>query len=242
MKSVDAVLITSLKTLYTGAAERYDCLNSIITFRLDALWRNACARECRFGQIVVDLCCGTGKLTEQISRHLSSETVLIGVDFNKAMLNKAILKKSVRQTIGRSTVSYNAVARNRPSLTFMLADAAHLPFKDSLIDSIGMAFSFRNLMHENPKARLYIREIVRILRANGTLAFVETGQPNLRIVNAFFRFYCLKVIPLIGQLLSRQRRIYQYLGMSAANFPGPDGFQRSCYRQDSEKCHSGPRL
>lgn len=49
------------------------------------------------GEVVVDLCCGTGKLTLHISKYSASRTFIIRLDFSKAMLNRAMSKKTIEK-------------------------------------------------------------------------------------------------------------------------------------------------
>ena len=195
-------------------------VNKLITFGLDGIWREACARECASGQIVLDLCCGTGELASRISRHLNAETCVIGLDFNKAMLRKAVNKACAARRKRRRTNGHRlSIEARTPHLAFILADAAHLPFKDDCISRIGISFSFRNLLYKNPKLKIYLKEVLRTLRPRGRFVCVETSQPTRHLFRILFRLYCLNVIPLAGWLLSRRRGAYRYLGLSAANFP-----------------------
>ena len=83
----------TLKPMFAGVAETYDFLNRLMTLGLDRMWRKMCARECASGRVVLDLCCGTGDLTFNISEYSGSETQIIGLDFSKQMLYKALNKK-----------------------------------------------------------------------------------------------------------------------------------------------------
>jgi demethylmenaquinone methyltransferase/2-methoxy-6-polyprenyl-1,4-benzoquinol methylase len=204
--------------MFTNVAGKYDLLNRMLTLGLDKRWREACAGESASGRIVVDLCCGTGDLSFQI---LSRSTCMhvLGLDFNKEMLGEAVEKKSEYQKRLHYATQQHAQAIDRIDLTFILADAAYLPIKDGCIDRVGISFSFRNLIYKNPKATTYLKEIVRALRPKGKFVCVETSQPPCPPVRALFRLYCLRIVPLLGWLVSGSRGPYKYLGMSAANFP-----------------------
>lgn len=204
--------------MFTNVAGKYGLLNRMLTLGLDKRWREACARESASGRIVVDLCCGTGDLSFQILSRSTCMRVL-GLDFNKEMLGEAVERKSEWQKRLHYAAQRHGQAIDRIDLTFILADAAYLPIKDGCIDRVGISFSFRNLIYKNPKAMTYLKEIVRALRHNGKFVCVETSQPPYPPVRALFHLYCLRIVPLLGWLVSGSRGPYKYLGMSAANFP-----------------------
>jgi len=198
----------SLKPMFNSVAKRYDLLNRLLTWTLDETWREICAQQCASHGIIVDLCCGTGNLTSHILKHTAPETIVVGLDFSKAMLARAVNKNHTEPK-----ASY---------LSFILADAAHLPFKEGSIDCIGISFSFRNLVYKNPQAKASLKEAVRSLRFDGKFVCVETSQPTRRLLKTLYRLYLMKIVPIAGWLVSGRKNAYRYLGMSAANFPSAE--------------------
>ncbi len=160
--------------------------------------------------VVVDLCCGTGDLALHISKHVAPEASVLGLDFSKAMLRRAISKKHAERQ-KRDQFTHD--------ISFILADAAHLPFKDDSIDRIGISFSFRNLVYRNPKAKTCLREALRTLRPRGKFVCVETSQPRFRPLRFLYHLYLIGVVPLVGWLVAGHKGAYRYLGISAKNFP-----------------------
>jgi demethylmenaquinone methyltransferase/2-methoxy-6-polyprenyl-1,4-benzoquinol methylase len=210
-----------LRPMFSGVADTYDLVNRVLTLGFDERWREACARESGSERFVVDLCCGTGALSLKLLRNLGSESCLMGLDFNKQMLDRAAKKSEYLQKRQHRNVHDASNGTDVADFIFMVTDAAHLPLRDECIDDISISFSFRNLMYKNPKAITYLREATRTLKNNGKFVCVETSQPKSRLVRAFFRFYCLKIVPLVGGLVSGRKAAYKYLGKSAADFPFP---------------------
>lgn len=209
--------------MFSNIAKKYDLLNHILTWGLDEVWRKTCAKECASGKIIVDLCCGTGDLAKHISRLVAPKAHVVGIDFSKAMLERAINKKSVeRQEGGQNHDWQNHLGVDPPNLSFILADAAYLPFKDECIDNVGISFSFRNIIYRNPKAMICLREAVRTLRPMGKFVCVETSQPKWYLIRVLYHLYLRKVVPLVGWLVSRRKSAYRYLGISATNFPSAE--------------------
>ena len=207
----------SLHSMFDGIVRTYDSLNRILTGGLDEVWRKNCAKECVSGRVIVDLCCGTGELALLISKHVTSDTCVLGLDFSKAMLGRAMNKNHVASQ--KRTSHRQDKLQTAHSINLILADAAHLPFKDDGIDRIGIAFSFRNLVYRNPKTKMFLKETMRSLRPGGKFVCTETSQPKGRLLRIFYHLYLKIVVSYVGGFISRHRDAYRYLGTSAINFP-----------------------
>ncbi len=196
-----------LRPMFSTVADTYDLANKVLTFGLDKRWRQACAQQFEIGGFVVDLCCGTGDLSNTLLHNLDEDSILVGMDFSKEMLSKAVAK--------------NRRKTRKDNYALVIADAAHLPLKKGCVDDMRMSFSFRNLIFRNPQALKYLKEINNALKAKGHFTCVETSQPKNRVLRNLFHFYCLRIVPLVGGIVSKRKPAYRYLGRSAANFPFP---------------------
>ncbi|MFQ5910894.1 MAG: class I SAM-dependent methyltransferase, partial [Thermoplasmata archaeon] len=51
-----------LRRMFQSISSRYDVLNRVLTFGMDHRWRRKAAMSCigAPGQVILDLCCGTG--------------------------------------------------------------------------------------------------------------------------------------------------------------------------------------
>jgi demethylmenaquinone methyltransferase/2-methoxy-6-polyprenyl-1,4-benzoquinol methylase len=63
-------------------------------------------------------------------------------------------------------------------------------------------------------------EVARVVRAGGRAAFLETSEPEGRLLRAGHRVYFGRMVPLIGGALS-DREAYAYLPRSMAYLPPP---------------------
>ncbi len=210
----------SLKPMFTRVVKRYDLLNHLLTWGLDTVWRKTCAKECASDGVIVDLCCGTGDLALNISTYAASETTMLGLDFSKMMLKRAKGKEHSERR--RNDIKQKKIGDGKSDINFILADAAHLPFKDDAINRIGISFSFRNLIYRNPKAKTFLMEVLRTLRLHGKFIFVETSQPKSLPLRILYHLYLSKAVPLLGWLISGNKGAYRYLGTSATNFPSAE--------------------
>jgi len=202
-----------VREMFTEIAPRYDFLNHLLSLELDRVWRARTARRLRpilqrRDARVLDLCCGTGDLAFALAR--SGPARVIGADFSHAMLVRANTKRAAH---GQNTNSDLTVPAG-----FFEADALQLPFADASFDLVTTAFGFRNLAnYENG-----LREIRRVLKQGGTLAILEFAEPPPGVAGDLYRWYCRKVLPKIGGLLSGNPNAYKYLPASVARFFQPE--------------------
>jgi len=188
-------------------------MNSLLTFSLDARWRDRAARECLAAGAVdiLDLCCGTGDLALALHRVCrrgahdkggGKAPHITGLDFCPTFLDHA-----------------RARARSAgAAIDFVEGDAGAQPFADASFDAVTLGFAFRNLTYRNPLRDLYLSEILRVLRPGGRLVFVETSQPENALFRFFNHLYLRSIVPLAGGLLAGSAAAYRYLADSAVHF------------------------
>lgn len=193
----------AIRQMFTSIAPRYDLLNHVLSFNIDRLWWRRTARS--FVQIlaqsdvqVLDLCCGTGDLTQALYRKSSSTAKITGVDFAHPMLQRAIRKS------------------RRTSLQWIEADGLRLPIADAQFDLVTSAFGFRNLANYDGG----LQEIVRVLKPGGECGILDFGEPG-GFVGKFYRIYFKHVLPVVGSMISGVQGPYQYLPASVERFPSP---------------------
>ena len=198
-----------VREMFTRIAPRYDLLNHLLSAQMDRVWRARTARELkaileRPDALVLDVCCGTGDLAFSLAR--GAKARIIGSDFSHTMLVRG--RKKAEQMNGNVRVP------------FLEADALRLPFADSSFELVTSAFGFRNLA--NYEAGL--REIHRVLKPGGTIGILEFTEPAPGLIGDAYRFYCQKVLPKIGGLISGDADAYAYLPKSVTRFFRPEEF------------------
>lgn len=192
--------------MFQRIARKYDAANDILSLGVHRLWRRRAVRTSgvRRGDRVLDVCTGTGDLAFAFSNEVGSEGSVTGLDFVDEMLNIAREKEKQRQN----------------KVTFVQGDAQKLPFPDSSFDLVTVAFGIRNV--DSPVDAL--KEFRRVLRPRGTVLVLEFGQPTLPVFRSLFRFYSKHLMPLIGSIVSGDRKAYEYLPETSARFPCGESF------------------
>jgi demethylmenaquinone methyltransferase/2-methoxy-6-polyprenyl-1,4-benzoquinol methylase len=180
----------AVEAMFDRIAGRYELLNRILTFGMDARWRRATVRGLRLppGALVLDLACGTGDLCRELT---ATHYRPIGVDFSAGMLGQA-----------------------RTAAPLVRADALRLPIPSGAADGITCGFALRNFAGLDP----FFAECARVLRPQGRLAVVDVAEPRSRIVRAGHHVWFRRVVPFVGGLLS-DRAAYAYLPASTVYLP-----------------------
>jgi len=215
-----------LQKMFMEVPGNYDRMNRILTWRLDERWRKMAARECVSDEPekVLDLCTGTGDLALHLAGLINGTTEIFGLDYSDPMLDVA---------------RHKALKKNISSVQFIPGDVADMPFDDDSMDTIGIAFAFRNLTFRNRDRDKFLAEIYRILKNGGKFVIVESSQPGSSFLRFLFHLYMRVVVSGLGSILSKHKGAYKYLAFSAINFYKPDelrklleeaGFQKVKYR------------
>ena len=201
--SSKAVLVRSM---FSEIAPRYDFLNHALSLNVDKRWRRfvieKLADRLKDGAVALDLCCGTADL----SLELGGRVPTLGMDFCHPML-----------TLGLKKVRSAGLP-----ITLVEADALHVPVAEGIFDVVTMGFGLRNL--ETPEGGL--REIHRVLRRGGRCAILEFSSPVVPLFRGLFHFYFTRILPRIGNAVSRSGFAYQYLPDSVKAFPNQEGLMR----------------
>ena len=182
-----------VRTMFDRVAGRYDLVNRLMTFGMDVGWRRRAVAELRLpgGSLVADLACGTGDLCNELA---AGGYRAIGFDFSHGMLRNA-----------------------RTEAPVVEADVLRLPLADGRLDGVTCGFALRNV---TDLVELFA-ETARVVRPGGRVAFLETSEPEGRVLRAGHALYFRRIVPLIGGALS-DGDAYRYLPRSTAYLPEPD--------------------
>jgi demethylmenaquinone methyltransferase/2-methoxy-6-polyprenyl-1,4-benzoquinol methylase len=114
------------------------------------------------------------------------------------------------------------VAKAKGVRRVVTADALALPFADRAFDCLTIAFGLRNIKDWSAA----LREMARVLTANGNLLVMEFSLPSMSILRKVYRFYLHRLMPIFGSFLTRKKTAYDYLGDSIEQFPGGEELVR----------------
>lgn len=198
-----------VKQMFDDIAPTYDRLNHILSLSIDKIWRRRVVRAVRRlgAKQILDIATGTGDLAIAMARKIKDATIC-GADLSPEML-----------AVAKAKVSKANLAER---ISLMEGNAEHLPLADTSVDAVTIAFGIRNF--ENKENCL--RELRRIIRADGHLVILEFSNPKNRLIGWCYRLYSHNILPWIGSLISSNRSAYEYLPASVDSFPNPDKFSQ----------------
>ena len=176
--------------MFDAIAARYELVNKLMTFGLDARWRRRAVHDLRLARnsVVLDVAAGTGDFTRELQRQ--------------------------GQRAVATDLSYNMLAVGRKMPERIQADASLLPFRNASFDGVTCGYALRNFTDLEGT----LVEMARVLRAGGRLSLLEVAEPSSGLWRAGFRFWFRKVVPFIGSNIS-DRAANHYLPASTAYLP-----------------------
>lgn len=191
-----------VQNLFSSISRKYDLLNAIFTLNQDAYWRNFAASKANVkeGCSILDVCCGTGKLSIPLAKLTGPCGQITGLDFSESMLLKA------HENISKTP---------HQNITLMQGNALHLPFTDNSFDCTTIGFGLRNVSDiEGTLAEMY-----RVVKPGGTVLSVELAKPNAPILKQLYYFYFEHILPLLGNLCFSKKQPYYNLPASLKTLP-----------------------
>lgn len=197
--------------MFAAIAHAYDLNNRLHSLGQDQRWRRFAVRQAgvKPGDVVLDVACGTGDLTEAFARSPASR--VIGLDFTHEMLVVAEKKR-------RALASESAA-----KVTYIEGDAQALPLADRTVDVVSIAFGIRNVARP-AKA---LTEFARVLRPGGRLVILEFDQPRNAVMRWFNTLYCARIMPITATWISGDRSgAYRYLPASVGTFLSREEMKR----------------
>jgi demethylmenaquinone methyltransferase/2-methoxy-6-polyprenyl-1,4-benzoquinol methylase len=191
---------------FDSVAATYDLADAVLSAGLDELWRRkgVALLGLQKGDVVLDLCGGTGDLARLAVKETSPNGHVIIYDFNRTMM-----------AAGR--VKFNG-APGRSSVAFLQGDAESIALADRSVGAITLGFGLRNFVH--PEAGL--AEMHRVLEPGGRILILEFSLPPRKFEKVLYDFYSFRVMPLVARLICGTDGPFRYLAESIRVFPPPD--------------------
>ena len=224
MPSLDDSRDRAVHAMFDRIAGRYDFLNRVISFRLDAVWRAKAIKEILQSdvQLILDLGSGTGDLTFSAANAIKGNGRIVGLDFSLPMLMLARAKRGI--------------AKHGARTDFIQGSALFPPFKDGVFDGVMTAFVLRNVSDLS----LFFSHAFRVLKKGGRFVSLDMFPPSTTWFSALYSLYFYRLVPWIGGALAHDHSAYRYLARSVESFYSPQtvvvmleqaGFERVSMRK-----------
>ncbi|MFT3848413.1 MAG: bifunctional demethylmenaquinone methyltransferase/2-methoxy-6-polyprenyl-1,4-benzoquinol methylase UbiE [Propionivibrio sp.] len=202
--------------VFDSVAHRYDIMNDLMSGGMHRLWKSfTIARSgVREGSRVLDVAGGTGDLSLAFARKVGKSGQVWLTDINNAML-----------THGRDRLCDKGFL-----LPVAQCDAEKLPFPDDYFDCVTVAFGLRNMTHKDAA----LAEMRRVLRPGGRLLVLEFSQ-IWKPLAPVYDLYSFKVIPRIGEIITKDAASYRYLAESIRVHPDQETLKDMMEKAGLEK-------
>ncbi len=89
-----------------------------------------------------------------------------------------------------------------------------------------IAFGLRNLSN----VETGLKELFRVVKPQGWVAVLEFSRPPNALFNALFGFYFIRILPLLGGVISGSKSAYRYLPNSVQRFPDQQELSRLMHK------------
>jgi len=222
--------------VFESVAPRYDVMNDLMSLGIHRAWKrifvNAIAASPR--ETLLDLAGGTGDIAF-LARQRGAGRVILS-DVNPAML-----------AVAQDRALERGLAAD---LTFLCADAEHLPLPDRSVEKVSIAFGLRNCTDKDA----VLREARRVLRPGGRFHCLEFSRVEIGPLAAVYDAWSFQVLPRLGARVAGDAESYRYLAESIRMFPDQEtlagmmraaGLERVAWRNLSGgivAIHTGWRL
>lgn len=211
--------------MFDNISGTYDFLNSLLSLGIDRYWRKKTLASISFNPQdelkILDIASGTGALAIQAAKAFNHANV-IATDVSEKMLeigSQKVLKHQLQDRI-----------------LCQFADAEQLPFPENKFDVISAAFGVRNFENLNKG----ITEMHRVIKPGGQIVILEFSRPRVFPIKQLFQIYFKFILPLIGRLLSKDERAYNYLFESVQQFPDFERFTAILEASGFKNCSYKP--
>ena len=186
----------AVRTMFDAIAPRYELVNRLMTFGLDAQWRKRCLDSLGLakGNRVLDLASGTGDLT-------------------RSLIDRGFDVVSADLSFGMLDAGHDMAAT-------VQSDASRLPFERGSFDGLVCGYALRNFTD----LEACVAEMGRIVRPGGRIALLDVAEPTSKLMRTGYDLWFRRCVPIIGGLLS-DAAAYQYLPDSTVYLPEPVSFR-----------------
>jgi demethylmenaquinone methyltransferase / 2-methoxy-6-polyprenyl-1,4-benzoquinol methylase len=190
--------------MFNNISPKYDLLNHLLSLGIDIQWRKKAIKLLKSTnpKTILDVATGTGDFAVE-ALSLNPEKI-IGIDISDGMLD-----------IGRAKIKKKKLDH---LISLEHGDSENIRFEDNKFDAVIVAFGVRNFENlENGLTNMY-----RVLKKDGKVIILEFSKPTTFPFKQLYNFYFNSILPIIGNVISKDNSAYTYLPESVQAFPeGP---------------------
>ncbi|KAK8946802.1 hypothetical protein KSP39_PZI006455 [Platanthera zijinensis] len=191
------------RELFNRIALVYDNLNDLLSLGQHRIWKKMCVSwsGVKKGDIVLDMCCGSGDLAFLLSQKVGPNGKVSALDFSRNQLFIA----STRQDL-----FWKACYEN---IKWIEGDALNLPFEDGYFNAITVGYGLRNLIDR----RKALHEIFRVLKPGSKVSILDFNKSTSSLTTLCQGWALDNVVVPAANVYGLSEE-YKYLKSSIAEF------------------------
>jgi demethylmenaquinone methyltransferase/2-methoxy-6-polyprenyl-1,4-benzoquinol methylase len=198
-----------VKDVFDSVAGKYDLMNDLMSLGTHRLWKRFVLEKTglRAGQKAIDVAGGTADLAIGMAAQVGETGKVTVFDINHEMIK-----------LGKDKCIDQGLLKN---VDYTQGDAEAIPFADNSFHLAIIGFGIRNVTHID-KA---LREMARVVKPGGKVMCLEFSQPRGEAFRKLYDLYSFKILPEIGEFVTKDRDSYVYLAESIRKFPDQNEFK-----------------
>jgi len=187
----------SVRRMFSHISNRYILANKWMTWGQDTRWRHIVIdlAHLPINGRLLDIGTGTGDLAISASQ-MGRKLFTVGADFSLEMLQVG------RQREGGGQIRW------------LVTNALELPFANDTFEAVVSGYLLRNVADVDRA----LAEQYRVLKWDGRMVCLDTTPPPGDVWHLPVRLYLKYAIPLIGGMISGDRKAYTYLAETTQSF------------------------
>ncbi len=196
-----------VQNVFSSVAPSYDIMNDLMSLGMHRLWKKRFVEivDLKENEIILDVGSGSGDIASEILKE-NIPTSLYLLDLNEEMLLE-----------GRKRL------RKEKNIKYFIGNAEKLNFENNYFDKYTISFCLRNVT----EYLLSIKEAYRVLKPGGKYCCLEFSTPKSSLVSSSYKIYKSKILPLLGEIVARDKNAYKYLSESIDLFPSQEELSKN---------------
>ena len=191
-----------VQNVFSSVAPSYDIMNDLMSLGMHRLWKRRFVETMNLkeNEIILDVGSGSGDIASEILKENLSTSLYL-LDLNEEMLLE-----------GRKRL------KKEKNIKYFIGNAEKLNFENNFFDKYTISFCLRNVT----EYLLSIKEAYRVLKPGGKYCCLEFSTPKSSLVSSSYKIYKSKILPLLGELVAKDKNAYKYLSESIDLFPSQE--------------------
>ena len=202
--------------VFNKVHDKYDLMNNLMSFGVHKSWKKQLiySMNPRNNKKLIDVACGTGDIAKLFINATNGRSKVNCVDPSKKMIS-----------LGKNKL------KNYKNISWKVAKAEKLPFKDSQFDYYSISFGLRNTKNISKS----LSEAYRVLKKGGRFFCLEFSKIKNDNLDFIYQNYS-KLIPLIGEYVVGDKKPYEYLIKSINEFLDQEELIDLMKKNNFDKC------